>query len=134
MAKTVFKTVFTLVTLVVMLINLFFFVLDNTAYSLDSLPTGTFYKVDGLDKPYVVSIYIVDAGGNLGKAIRAEACEMETGKTYNVYWETGVTSTPLYNRISDTEMDINGHVISLEPNGVHYDCRTSDLSPTLFNN
>ena len=131
MAKPILKTVLTLLTILITLANLFFTVWDNTAYSLEGLPTGKLYKTDGIDKPYFVSIYIVEAGGTLGTAVRAEATEMDTGKTYTVYWETDVTSTPLYSRISDTEFDINGHVISLTPDGVHYDSRTEGV-PTLF--
>ena len=123
MLKTVAKTALTLVTITVVFVNLVFFVKDNCFYSLRGLPQGTLDSVtDSLGKPYVVSFYKVDVGGRLGTALRAEATEMETGKTYNVYWEKGAKA-PLYSWVSDYQIIINGHTIELTPNGVHYDYR-----------
>ena len=98
MKKNIAKTIFTLLTLLITVINIVLFVVDNSYYTLNNLPEGSFYTstaYDSLDRPYVVTFYIVNAGGRLGSAVRAEAKELETGKSYNVYWETGTTGTPL---------------------------------------
>ena len=135
MKCNVAKTVFTLLTLLITIVNMVLFVIDNNAYTLEDLPQGSFYTStanDGLDKPYVVSFYIVNAGGRLGSALRAEAKELSSGKTYTVYWETGTTGTPLYSWISDTQMIINNNTIEFTPDGVHYDSRTDSAHPSLF--
>ena len=135
MKNNVVKTVFTLLTLLITIVNMVLFVVDNSYYTLNNLPEGSFYTStagDGLDKPYVVSFYVVNAGGRLGTSVRAEAKELETGRSYNVYWETDATATPLYSWISDTQMIINDHTIELTPDGVHFDSRTDEAQPSLF--
>lgn len=135
--KRVFKTVMTLSAIVLTLVNLVLMVFHNSVYTLSDLPTGEKYATtadDGLNKPYVVTLYIVNAGGRLGKALRAEATELETGKTYNVYWETDITATPLVSWVSDYQLIINEHTIELTPDGVHYDSRTANLDPAVVNN
>lgn len=135
MKSNVAKTVFTLLTLLITIVNIVLLIVDNSYYTLDKLPQGSFYTStagEGLDKPYVVSFYTVNAGGRLGSAVRAEAKELATGKSYNVYWETNTFGTPLYSWISDTQMIINGNTIELTPDGVHFDSRTDEAQPSLF--
>ena len=135
MKSNVAKTVFTLLTILITVVNIVLFVIDNSYYTLEGLPEGSFYTStanDGLDKPYVVTFYIVNAGGRLGSAIRAEAKELETGKSYTVYWETNTSGTPLYSWVSDTQMIINDNTIELTPDGVHFDSRTDEAQPSLF--
>lgn len=129
--KKVLATIFTLSTLAVMLVNIVMFALDNAVYSLDDLPRGTVVTTTAhtdLDKPYAVSFYRIDAGGTLGTAFRAEATDLNTGHTYNVYWDKETEDGPtgmVYAWLSDKVMVINGHSVELSEDGNHYDFRVS---------
>lgn len=116
----------TVATVLVTLTNIGFFVADNFIHSLNNLPKGEIISStaqDSLSGPYAVSFYLVKAGGRLGTALRAEATEFSTGKTYTVYWETNAKSSPLYSWISDTQISINGHTVELTEDGMHFDSR-----------
>ncbi len=143
MAKVIAKTALTVVTFIVIILNLIFFVIDNNLYTLENLPKGESVEtIRDLGKPYVLTFYRVNAGGNLGCAWRGEVMDTVNGETYTVFWETGVNPNqmpPICTWISDTEVSIGigkneDIVINLEKDGYHYDCRTKDESPYFFNN
>ncbi len=129
--KKIFTSLLTVTTLTVVLANIVFFVIDNNVHALDDLPVGVLEKSTAqtdLDKPYVVSFYRVEAGGTLGTAFRAEATDLNTGRTYNIYWDKMTDNGPtgvVYAWISDDVMLINGHSVELSENGAHYDYRSS---------
>lgn len=121
------KAVFTMVTLAVVITNIVFLALDGLVPSMKDLPKGEFLTstaAQSLNTPYVLSFYRVNVGGRLGTALRAEATELSSGKTYNVYWELDAKDTPLYSWVSDYQIIVNGHAIELNEDGVHFDSRT----------
>ena len=132
--RVIWSAILTIAAVVVTLVNTGFTVFNNSVYSLSDLPQGERDRTMELGKPYVVTIYTVDVGGRLGRAVRAEAKELETGKSYTVYWETG-TDAALVSWVEDSDVQfvINDHMIELTPDGVHYDSRTANLNPSIVN-
>ena len=133
------KTVLSVTAVVVTLVNIVFFGIDNSFHSLNNLPEGEIVDTTAatnLDRPYVVTFYRVDGGKNLGTCFRAEVKELETGKTYNVYWEKKTENGPtgiVYSWVNDTTMIINDRTVELTENGLHYDFRKTELNPFTMN-
>jgi len=124
----ILKTIFTVLTLITVFVNMILFAADSFFPSLKSLPEGELIATtasESLATRYVVSFYSVDVGPRLGSALRAEATDLSSGKSYNVYWEVGAKADyPLYSWVSDYQIIINGNAVELTENGVHYDSRT----------
>ncbi len=140
MKPLVLKTIFSLTTVIITLVNIVFFGIDNSVYTLNNLPKGELVSTtayDSLTRPYVVTFYKVDGGKNLGTCFRAEVLELETGKNYTVYWDKKTEQGPtgvVYSWVSDGVIIINDHTVELAENGFHYDYRKDELNPLSTNN
>ena len=118
--------------MVVILFNIAFFFVDAFFYNINSVPKGEFLSSSvSPNHKYKVEIYVIDAGGNLGKAVRGQVQNLSTGSTRNLYWEAGVdTATVSWG--SKNSVIINNRPINVE-NG-HFDWRDEISARKIIDN
>ena len=108
-----FVTVFSFIALAVALVNILFFIKDSLFYDMKVLPDGKLLNtVVSPNLKYSVKIYAIPESGTLDSAIKAEIKETATGKTRNIYWETGIDSATVSWGAKDTVI-INNHPINV---------------------
>lgn len=120
-------SVISVFAIIIVLVNLLFFVKDMFFYntggseSMNTLPKGDFMysSICGYDENQVVKAYVVTCKG-LGTAVRAELLNAQTKQVRTLYWESG-TSTINVTWNSSKTVVINGKKINIETG--YYDAR-----------
>ncbi len=108
-----FGTIFSFVALAVTLVNILFFVKDSLFYDMEVLPNGNLLNTTvSPNRKYSVKVFEIPESGALDRAVRAEVKETATGKTRNIYWETGVNGATVSWGGRDTVI-INNHPINV---------------------
>ncbi len=124
-----FKTIVAVAALMVMLFNLAYFCVDSFFYDINDVPPGKFlFSSMSPGGKYTLKLYLVDAGQTLGKGIRGELVDIDTGDAKNVYWVVGEDNA-LVGWASDTVVSVNGHTVDVSK--YVYDWRR-ELAPNVL--
>ncbi len=124
-----FKTIVAVAAFVVMLFNLVGFCIDSFFYNINNLPQGKFlFSSMSPGGQYTLKLYLVDGGQTLGKGIRGELMDIDTGEAKNVYWVVGEDNA-LVGWASDTVVSVNGHTVDVS--NYVYDWRR-ELAPNVI--
>lgn len=118
--------------MIIVLFNIAFFFTDAFFYNLKHLPTGELLSSSvSPNHKYKVEMYVIDAGGNLGEAVRGQVTELETGETRNLYWEAGINSATV-SWGSKNSVIINNRPINVQTE--HFDWRDEISSRKIIDN
>ena len=122
MKNKFFCLIITILTIIVVLFNITFFVVDSFFYNIDTLPTGEFlFSSMSPTGEYTLKMYSVDGGKTLGNAIRGEIVYIETGKVENIYWQAD-EKTAIVSWLSDSIVNINNNNVDVAKK-IFYDWR-----------
>lgn len=122
MKNKFFCLIATILTIIVVLFNITFFIVDSFFYNIDTLPTGDFlFSSMSPTGEYTLKMYSVYGGETLGNAIRGEIVYIETGEVKNVYWKAA-EKTAIVSWLSDSIVNINNNNVDIEKN-IFYDWR-----------
>ena len=122
MKNKIFRLSITISTVIVVLFNITFFVIDSFFYNIDNLPVGEFlFSSMSPTGDYTLKMYSVYGGETLGNAIRGEIVSIENGKVRNVYWQSD-EKTAVVSWLSDSIVNINNNNVDVA-NNINYDWR-----------
>lgn len=111
----------TVLTIIVVLFNITFFIVDSFFYNINTLPKGEFlFSSMSPTGEYTLKMYSVYAGETLGNAIRGEVIYIDTGEIKNIYWQAN-EKTAMVSWLSDTIVNINNNNVDVLGNA--YDWR-----------
>ena len=120
--KYIFNTVLTVVTLLIILFNIAFYILDAFSYDLGDLPEGELlYASMSPTSEYIMTAYYIPATDSLSDGVRCEITEVATDKKRNIYWQTGIDNA-ITSWAANNIVNINGVSIDVTKPDV-YDFR-----------
>lgn len=119
MKKGILFNIYSLITLVVVLVNSFFLIKENFFINIESVPTGIYQyselSPDGLTE---LSVYFIELP--VGNSVRVT--ETKHDETRNIFWQTGVDSAKIKWKNNNTVI-INGIDLNLKDKE-YFDCRS----------
>ena len=107
------NTIITLMSVIIVLFNVIFFVKDSFFYNLNDLPEGEFlYSSMSPNGAYVIKSYYYPGTDSLSNGIRCELVDLSDETSRNIYWQTG-TDTSFTSWSANTIININGVMIDV---------------------
>lgn len=95
------------------IINTAWTTFDMYSYDLNDVPKGDFlFSSLSPNNNYTVQMYMVDCGETLGKGVRGEVIDMQTGQSRNIYWNLGEPNV-IVGWLDEYVIDINGKSLNI---------------------
>lgn len=102
-----------LVAVITIIINTAWTTFDMYSSDLSDVPKGEFlFSSLSPSSNYTVQMYLVDCGNTLGRGVRGEVIDMQTGQSRNIYWDLGEPNV-IVGWLDEHVVDINGKSLNI---------------------